>query len=117
MGPAHIQVFLVACDVLTKAGERVGARSKALWGAQKTKIEQVTSMADMSLLVRGFRASSCYTEGNAKLVFALVDVEFTKVFADCVAQLGGEVKAGVAPRSNVERILQMAIDGWEDSQY
>eukprot|EP00959_Pyramimonas_sp_CCMP1952_P082437 1722754-Pyramimonas_sp.AAC.1 len=73
-------------------------------------------MADMSLLVRGFRVSSCYKEGNAKLVFALADVELTKVFTECVIQLGGEVKAGVAPRSNVERILQMAIYEWEDSQ-
>ena len=114
MGPAHVQVFLVVCGALTKAGERVGARNKALWDQQKGKLDQITSMVDMSLLVRGFRISSCFKEGNCKLVYALADVELTKVFSDCVVQLGGELKAGVAPRSNVERVLQLAIDEWED---
>ena len=41
-------------------------------------------------------------------------MELTKIFRECAFQLGGVLKPGIAPWSNVERILQMALDDFED---
>ena len=48
------------------------------------------------------------------MTFSSADMERTKIFQECVIQLGGMVQPGIAPRSNVERILQMALDDFED---
>eukprot|EP00959_Pyramimonas_sp_CCMP1952_P160088 3348187-Pyramimonas_sp.AAC.1 len=113
MGPACVQIFLVVAQHLTDAKERVGAKNAREWVEQKDKLDAVTSISDMALLIRGFRVSSCHKEGMAKMVYSFNDVGLTRAFQSCTEQLGALTRPGLAPRSHNERVLQMAIDELE----
>jgi len=114
LGPACVQVFLAVCDQITKEGDKVGGRNKTAWEAQKARIDGITDSTEMAMLVKGFRVSSAFKTGQCKLAVAIADATIMKSFTDCVVQLGAEHRQGIAPRSNVERILQMAVDEFED---
>ena len=73
----------------------------------------MTSISDLAMLVKGFRVSSAFAEGMAKMVFSLTGPVMQRTFQECVTQLGGVVRAGMAPRSHTERILQLALDDLE----
>ena len=98
MGPACVQMFLVVAKKLSLAGDSVGARNAKKWTVHQQKLDGCQDMSDLIMMVKGFRISSAYKEGLAKLVFSLADPDMQRTFQECVIQLGGELRQGIAPR-------------------
>eukprot|EP00959_Pyramimonas_sp_CCMP1952_P316839 6631838-Pyramimonas_sp.AAC.1 len=73
MGPACVQVFLVVAKKVTAMGERVGMANAKTWKEQQDRLDSISSMDDLTMLVKGFRASSAFKEGLAKIVPSLSD--------------------------------------------
>eukprot|EP00959_Pyramimonas_sp_CCMP1952_P397665 8332770-Pyramimonas_sp.AAC.1 len=73
MGPACAQIFLIVCAEISKEGDEVGAKNRASWENHKARLDAITDQEELTILVRGFRVSSAYREGTAKLVISLGD--------------------------------------------
>lgn len=110
MGPACVQVFLVVAKKVTEAGEKVGMANAKNWKEFQARLDGATSVADLTMLIKGFRVSSAFKDGLAKMVFSLTDLQMSKCFQECVTQMGGQWRPGMAPRSHAERVLQLALD-------
>eukprot|EP00959_Pyramimonas_sp_CCMP1952_P131372 2747214-Pyramimonas_sp.AAC.1 len=78
MGPACVQIFLLVCKELVAAGVSVGAMNQKAWTEQQGKLDQITDIAEMNLLVRAFRVSLAFKEGVAKITFAFSDTPLTR---------------------------------------
>eukprot|EP00959_Pyramimonas_sp_CCMP1952_P416837 8733107-Pyramimonas_sp.AAC.1 len=62
----------------SKKETRVGAETRVARGNCKQKLDNISTQHDLSLLVRGFRVSSAFTENQAKLIVSLTDKEMQR---------------------------------------
>eukprot|EP00959_Pyramimonas_sp_CCMP1952_P230831 4825493-Pyramimonas_sp.AAC.1 len=97
MGPACVQIFQVASQLLTDAKESVGARNAKEWAEQRLKLDAVTAVSEMALLIRGLRVSNCHAEGVAKIAFSFSDLTLARTL-----NVRGAARRDAAPRAGAQ---------------
>ena len=113
-GPPHLRAWVGLCEGLLETGLEIGMTNRE----QLTKYhQQYKDMPpeEQALAVRYCRSKPGFEKGHMKLIVALRGSleDMRPHLVSALAQAGGELKTGRAPRSGVDRAFQNFLDNLE----
>lgn len=114
LGPPHIYAWMGLVEALVKRGVALGQLNF------DTLKEHQAKMKDMSIeetcdLVRFCRCHRMFNQEQRRITLAISDASLRTVVLAALVQTGAERKLGRGPAGNMERELQMYIEGMEEA--